>query len=171
MNEPILWVPESTNHKPTNHSTIRKEGGMMAENMAQRVFELHGRKLSERKIADQLKITRHQVRKILTTNQPTNQPTTPGDGRLKSLIDGVPDLTDEEDLRKEDERAFERELWLKSQPIMRKVALNPKIIFYYDYLVEKGYEGDMGDFLIDMVEDFFRSRGYSVRIIHEEEIK
>ena len=54
---------------------------------------------------------------------------------------------------------FERELWVKATPIIRKIILNPKVWLYYDYARSAlGYEGDIGSFLEDCVEDFWRSR-------------
>ena len=66
---------------------------------------------------------------------------------------------------------IERELWVKATPIVRKIILNPKIWLYYDYARSAlGYQGDIGQFLEDCVEDFWRSRGYKIKIIKEEEI-
>lgn len=49
--------------------------------------------------------------------------------------------------------------------------MNPKIFMYYDYAVSSlGYRQDMGDFISDCIEDFFRSRGYRVVIQHESEV-
>jgi len=67
---------------------------------------------------------------------------------------------------------FERELWLKATPLIRKVALNPEIYFWYDYARGKlGLKGDVGDFVCDCVRYFFKSHGYKIRIIKEEEIE
>jgi len=69
-------------------------------------------------------------------------------------------------------RIFERELWLKARPIMLKVALNPKIFLFYDYAKsELKFEGDIGDFLVDCVLDFFNSRGIKIKIIKEKEVE
>ena len=66
---------------------------------------------------------------------------------------------------------LERELWVKATPIIRKVVLNPVVYLYYDYVREKyGYQGDLGDFLYDCVEDFFRSRGVKIKIVKEDEV-
>jgi len=66
---------------------------------------------------------------------------------------------------------LERELWVKATPIIRKVVLNPKIWLYYDYArTQLGYEGDIGSFLEDCVEDFWRSRGYKIKIVQETEV-
>jgi hypothetical protein len=72
----------------------------------------------------------------------------------------------------EGERALERELWVKATPVIRKVILNPKVYLYYDYIKTKyGYKGDIGDFLYDCVEDFFKSRSITIKVVEEEEVK
>jgi len=68
-------------------------------------------------------------------------------------------------------RIVERELWVKATPIIRKIVLNPKIYLYYDYVrMNYGYKGDLGDFLYDAVEDFFKSRGITIKIVKEEDV-
>jgi len=75
------------------------------------------------------------------------------------------------DLWEEGVRIVERELWIKATPIIRKVVLNPIVYLYYDYMrTNYGYKGDLGDFLYDCVEDFFKSRGITVKIVKEEEL-
>jgi len=66
---------------------------------------------------------------------------------------------------------FERELMVQATPIIRKVILNPKVFLWYDYAKsELGYQGDLGDFINDAIEDFWRSRGYKIKIVQEREI-
>ncbi len=65
----------------------------------------------------------------------------------------------------------EKEILAVATPIVRKVVLNPAVYLWYDYARNRlGYKGDLGDFLVDCVEDFFRSRGYKIKIVHEEEV-
>lgn len=66
---------------------------------------------------------------------------------------------------------FERIVLVEASPILKKVALNPKVYLWYDYAKsEKGYKGDIGDFVIDAVEDFWRSRGYRIIVTQEKEV-
>jgi len=66
---------------------------------------------------------------------------------------------------------LERELMVRATPILRKVILNPKVLLWYDYArAELGYSGDLGDFINDAVEDFWRSRGYKIKVIQEMEV-
>jgi len=49
--------------------------------------------------------------------------------------------------------------------VIRKVILNPKVLMWYDYIVSKfGYKGDLGDFIVECIEDFWASRGYKIKI-------
>jgi hypothetical protein len=67
---------------------------------------------------------------------------------------------------------IDRELMMKTMPIIRKVVLNPKIYLYYDYVVSNlGYKRDIGDFLADVVEDYFASRGYKILIQKTSEVE
>lgn len=66
---------------------------------------------------------------------------------------------------------FERIVMVEASPILKKVALNPKVYLWYDYARSKlGYKGDVGDFVIDSVEDFWKSRGYRIVITQGEEV-
>lgn len=66
---------------------------------------------------------------------------------------------------------LEKTFIVKATPILRKVALNPRIFFYYEFAKKKfGWEGDVGDFLIECVEHFWKSKGYSIRIMYDEEL-
>lgn len=66
---------------------------------------------------------------------------------------------------------MQRILFLEASPILKKVALNPKVYLWFDYAkTELGFKGDVGDFLIDTVEDFFRSRGYKIVISQSKEV-
>ena len=80
-----------------------------------------------------------------------------------------------EGLGKEEEKLFaegaERELMLQATPIVRKVVLNPRIYLLYDYARTRlNFDGDLGDFLADCVDDFFNSRGIKIKIVREEEV-
>jgi len=80
-----------------------------------------------------------------------------------------PATTDEGYARARDD--FERIVMVEASPILKKVALNPKVYLWYDYAKsEKGYKGDIGDFVIDAVEDFWRSRGYRIIVTQEKEV-
>ena len=58
-----------------------------------------------------------------------------------------------------------RELLGDYTPVVKKVILNPKILMYYDYVKKKGYEGDLGDFIQDVVEEYFRDRGIRIVVL------
>ena len=52
--------------------------------------------------------------------------------------------------------------------VVKKVAMNPVVLLWYDFARNKfGYEGDLGDFIVDCVEGFFRSRGFRIVIRRE----
>lgn len=64
-----------------------------------------------------------------------------------------------------------RELWLAATPIVKKVILNPKIFLLFDYAVnELKYTGDIGDFLVEAVEDFWKQRGYRIVIERQSQL-
>ncbi len=149
----------------------------MAQDVTQKIFELKGQGLSERKIADKLGIKRYDVRKVVenpekaSTNQPTNQLTSGSTGSTMSTTTRtpIPPRTAMEKTELPD--IVEKEMLLQATPIIRKVMLNPKVYLWYDYARSKlGFEGDIGDFLLDTVEDFWKSRGYTIKISQEEEI-
>jgi hypothetical protein len=68
-------------------------------------------------------------------------------------------------------RIIERELLVEATPIIRKVVLNPKVLLWYDYArSELGFDGDLGDFIYDAVEDFWERRGYKIEIVKRKEV-
>ena len=65
---------------------------------------------------------------------------------------------------------LQQQLLVAGAPLIRKVMLNPKLFFWYDYAVSKiGFKGDIGDFVFDCVEDYFASRGYTV-VVEKKEV-
>jgi len=56
-------------------------------------------------------------------------------------------------------------------PVGKKIRLTPKNLTLFDWFKARyGYEGGLSDFINDAIEDFFRSRGYTVKIVKEEEV-
>jgi len=58
-----------------------------------------------------------------------------------------------------------REILGDYTPVIKKVILNPKILMFYDYVRTQGYQGDLGDFLVDIVESYFRDRGLRIVVL------
>jgi len=57
-------------------------------------------------------------------------------------------------------------------PVGRKIRLTPKNLALFDWFKARyGYDGDLSDFINDAIDDFFRSRGYSLKVVREEEVK
>jgi len=44
--------------------------------------------------------------------------------------------------------------------------LPPKVLVYYKYARQKGYEGDVGDFISEAVDDFFVRRGLGLGVLY-----
>ena len=60
---------------------------------------------------------------------------------------------------------MDQELALQATPIVKKVILNPKTSLFYDYACTNlNLKGDVGDFIQDAIEDFWKSRGYRIVI-------
>jgi len=65
----------------------------------------------------------------------------------------------------------ERTVVALATPVIKKVVLNPKILLFYDYLRSKGYEGDLGDFIVDCIETLFRRMGYQIVVERRSEVE
>jgi len=50
-------------------------------------------------------------------------------------------------------------------PIAKKVLLNPRVLMYYQYARSQGYEGDLGDFINEVIESFFRDRRIKIAVL------
>jgi hypothetical protein len=67
---------------------------------------------------------------------------------------------------------MDQELALQATPIVKKVILNPKTYLFYDYACTNlNFKGDVGDFIQDAIEDFWKSRGYRIVIEKRSEIE
>ncbi len=51
----------------------------------------------------------------------------------------------------------------------KTIILTPYNIVMMRWFIDKyGYEGDLSDFINDTIEDFFKSRNWSIKIIEEK---
>ena len=50
-------------------------------------------------------------------------------------------------------------------PIIRKIAMNPKVLMYYQYARSRGFNGDLADFISEVVEGYFRDRGIKIAVL------
>jgi len=50
-------------------------------------------------------------------------------------------------------------------PIAKKVFLNPRVLMYYQYARSQGYGGDLGDFINEVIESFFRDRRIKIAVL------
>ena len=56
-------------------------------------------------------------------------------------------------------------------PVGRRIRLSPKNLMFYDWFRTKyGYGGDLSDFINDAIDDFFKSRNWTIKVVKEEEI-
>jgi len=100
-------------------------------------------------------------------SQPSQQVQQRNDGSRQTFLNpkepGIQLEISEEGLQE----TVEKQLQIAASPIVRKIILNPIVYFWYDYAKTKlGFNGDIGDFLWDCVEDFFDARG--VHIVVEQ---
>jgi len=63
------------------------------------------------------------------------------------------------------EEALVRSLVSDYTPVVRKVVMNPRILMYYDYARSQGYDGDLGDFINEVVEGYFKERGIKIVVL------
>jgi len=64
----------------------------------------------------------------------------------------------------------EVEVGVSGIPVGRRLQLTPWILVMFDWFkTRKGYEGDLSDFIHDAVVDFFKARGYTLKVVKEEE--
>jgi len=61
-------------------------------------------------------------------------------------------------------------LEVEGVPPTRRVKLTPKSLMWYAWFRTKyNYSGDLSTFINEVIEDFFRSRGWTIKIVKEEE--
>jgi len=75
----------------------------------------------------------------------------------------LPIITDSQDF----EKAWMETILIQATPIMKKVALNSKVFLQHEYFVKfLGYEGDIGDLLIEALNFYWKEMGFSIKITH-----
>ena len=66
---------------------------------------------------------------------------------------------------------WQQAIWLQAEPIMRKIASNPKALLIYNYLQgQYDYDKDYGGFLMDCVDIAAKKYGVVVRIGIDQEV-
>lgn len=56
-------------------------------------------------------------------------------------------------------------------PSGRRIRLTAKNLMYYDWFRSRySYDGDLSDFINDAIEDFFKSRNWTIKVVKEETI-
>ncbi len=60
-------------------------------------------------------------------------------------------------------------MMIDATPIVMKVINNAKNLLWFDWFRKTyKYDGDMGDFITDCIEDFFKSRGWEIVVSKKE---
>ncbi len=76
----------------------------------------------------------------------------------------LPDLGDALDF----DGLLTKTLLIHATPILKKVALNSKVFLQHEYFVKTlGYEGDVGDLLVEALNYYWKQMGFSIRISHD----
>ncbi len=61
-----------------------------------------------------------------------------------------------------------RTLLIHATPILRKVALNSKVFLQHEYFRNQlGYEGDVGDLLVEALNYYWEEMGFKIKITHD----
>ena len=69
---------------------------------------------------------------------------------------------------KELEGLMNKTILIHAAPILRKVALNSKVFLQHEYFQEKlGYEGDVGDLLVEALNYYWKEMGFTIKISQE----
>ena len=64
-----------------------------------------------------------------------------------------------------------RSFLIQATPILRKVALNAKVFMQHEYVQKvMGYEGDVGDLLVEALDFYWKSLGFTIKISHDSVI-
>jgi len=143
----------------------------MTENLALRAATLYGEGLSFDKIGKELEISRSRVGNLIRdvlksmekpdddfNKNPTEQP---DDESEKKDESSTYDFNDNRDL----EGLMNQTILIHAAPILKKVALNSKVFLQHEYFQEKlGYEGDVGDLLVEALEFYWKEMGFTIKI-------
>ncbi len=61
-----------------------------------------------------------------------------------------------------------RTLLIHATPILKKIALNSKVFLQHEYFQKQlGYEGDVGDLLVEALNFYWEEMGFTIKITHD----
>ena len=52
--------------------------------------------------------------------------------------------------------------------VERKIALGPKVLFYFADACEKGFSGDLSSFVNSVIDSYYRARGVSIALTEQK---
>lgn len=145
----------------------------MAENLAVKAAILYADGATQRKISDDLEVSKSSVAKLIREG-------------IKSMEkdygeDSEEDTDEESEGKKEEDKdefstydfnddkelegLMNKTILIHAAPILRKVALNSKVFLQHEYFQEKlGYEGDVGDLLVEALNYYWKEMGFTIKI-------
>ena len=64
--------------------------------------------------------------------------------------------------------AWGKTILIQATPILRKIVLNSKVYLQHEYFVKHlGYEGDIGDLLVEALEFYWKEMGFTIHITQD----
>ncbi len=141
----------------------------MAEELGLRVAGLYADGSSFGRISEELEISKSSVgghlrsgiealrnNSVHEVNEQENSPE--NDGLVIPAYKDTPELSD----------AWERTMLIQATPILRKVVLNSKVFLQHEFFRKHlGYEGDIGDLLVEALDYYWKEMGFTIKITHD----
>ena len=153
-------------------------GRVLSENLSLRAADLYSEGLTFEKVSEELEVSKGSVGNLIRKgiregkNQDTGsdeadvvQP----DGELENNVENKDefsplDFSDNSDL----DELLNRTILIHATPILRKVALNSKVFLQHEYFQKQlGYEGDVGDLLVEALDYYWKEMGFTIKITHD----
>lgn len=146
----------------------------MTENLALKAASLYAEGSTQADIGKELEISRSRVGNLIREaiksmekhdGGSDKDPPDPSDDDLKNKDkSSTIDFNDNRDL----DELMNKTILIHAAPILRKVALNSKVFLQHEYFQEKlGYEGDIGDLLVEALNYYWKEMGFTIKISQE----
>lgn len=151
----------------------------MAEDLALKAASLFANGAKYREISEDLEVSTSRVGKLVregysilenSNRNPDENTVIQPDDEPENNVENKDDFSlgefrgDDRDL----DELMNRTLLIHATPILRKVALNSKVFLQHEYLQKYlGYEGDVGDLLVEALNFYWKEMGFTIKIQHD----
>ncbi len=157
-------------------SELFVQGQFMTENLALKAASLYAEGSTHADIGKKLEISRSRVGNLIReaiksmekhdgdSDEVTDDQSEGETEKKEEAKDEFFPFADDKDL----DELMTKTILINATPILRKIALNSKVFLQHEYFQKQlGYEGDVGDLLVEALDYYWKEMGFTIKITHD----